>query len=87
MGVPSILTSDQCRQFTSSLWAGLTKLLGIKHVKTTTYLPQSNGMVEWTHGQLKATLRARFKMARTPTVGVAWPANRPEGGLRHFGGG
>jgi hypothetical protein len=29
-GVPTIITSDQGRQFTSSLWAGLTKLLGIK---------------------------------------------------------
>jgi hypothetical protein len=33
--VPSIFTSDQGRQFPSSLWAGLTKLLGIKHVQTT----------------------------------------------------
>jgi transposase InsO family protein len=59
-GVPSILTSDQGRQFNSSLWAGLTKLLGIKHVQTTAYRPQSNGMVERTHGQLKAALRARL---------------------------
>ncbi len=29
-GVPTIITSDQGRQFTSSLWAGLTKMLGIK---------------------------------------------------------
>ncbi len=50
-GVPTIITSDQGHQFTSSLWAGLTKLLGIKH---TAYHPQSNGMVERTHGQLKA---------------------------------
>ena len=52
--MPTIITSDQGRQFTSSLWAGLTKLLGVKHVQTTAYHPQSNGMVERTHGQLKA---------------------------------
>ncbi len=32
-GVPTIITSDQGRQFISSVWAGLTKLLGIKHVR------------------------------------------------------
>jgi transposase InsO family protein len=66
-GVPAILTSDQGRQFTSTLWAGLTKLLGIQHVQTTAYHSQSNGMVERTHGQLKASLRAR-----APILGCCW---------------
>jgi hypothetical protein len=69
-GVPSILTSDPGRQFTFTLWEGLTKLLGIKHVQTTAYLPQSNGMVERTHGQLKAALRARL-------AGSRWPEHLP----------
>jgi transposase InsO family protein len=69
-GVPFILTSDQGRQFTSSLGADLTKLLGIKHVQTTAYNRQSNGMVERTHGQLKATLRARL-------AGSRWPEHLP----------
>ena len=55
-GVPAILTSDQGRQFTSSLWAGHTKPLGIQHKQTTTYHPHSNGMVEQTHGELQAAL-------------------------------
>ena len=58
--MPSIITSDQGCQFTSALWAGLTMLLGIKHVQTTAYHPQSNGMVERAHGQLKTALRARL---------------------------
>jgi hypothetical protein len=69
-GVPTIIASDQGCQFTSSLWAGLTKLLGIKHVQTTAYHPQSNSMVERTHEQLKAALRARL-------VGLRWPEHLP----------
>jgi transposase InsO family protein len=70
LGVPSILTSDQGRQFTSFLWVGLKKLLGIKHVQTTAYHPQTNGMVERTHRQLKAALRARL-------AGLRWPEHLP----------
>ncbi len=69
-GVPTIITSDQGPQFTSSLWAGLTKLLGVKHVQTTAYHPQSNGMVERMHRQLKAALRARL-------AGSRWPEHLP----------
>ncbi len=69
-GVPDILTSDQGRQFTSTLWADLTKLLGVQHVQTMAYHPQSNGMVERPHGQHKAALRARL-------AGPQWPSYLP----------
>ncbi len=57
--MPAVLTSDQGRQFTSTLLAGLTKLLGIQHVQTTAYHPQSNGMVKRTYGQLKAAFEGQ----------------------------
>ena len=59
-GVPSDITSDRGPQFTSHLWSGLNKLLGIESFTTTAYHPQANGMVERLHRQLKASLKARL---------------------------
>ena len=58
-GVPSTLTSDRGPQFTSALWAELCRLLGIDHVQTTAFHPQSNGLLERFHRRLKDALRAR----------------------------
>jgi len=69
-GVPSTLTSDQGRQFTSAVWASMCRLLGEQHITTTAYHPQSNGMVERTHRQLKDALRARL-------AGAHWPEHLP----------
>ena len=52
-GVPTDMTSDRGRQFTSGLWKELGKL-------STAYHPQSNGLVERFHRQLKASLNARL---------------------------
>jgi transposase InsO family protein len=43
-GVP-VITSDQGSQFTSALWHSLCNILGIKHVQTTAYHLQANGLV------------------------------------------
>jgi hypothetical protein len=51
------LTTDRGTQFTSALWSSTCMSLGIKHVPTTAYHPQSNGMVERLHRQLKDALR------------------------------
>ena len=64
-GVPAIITSDRGAQFTSEIWAELCIRLGIQHSATTAYHPQSNGMVERSHRQLKDALRSRL-------AGVSW---------------
>ena len=59
-GVPLTITSDRGRQFESGLWASLMKLLGCKHLRTTSYHPIANGVIERIHRQLKASLKAHM---------------------------
>lgn len=54
---PRFLLSDQGRPFINDLMAKLCKLLRIKHLRTTSYHPQTNGNVERFHSQLKVQLR------------------------------
>ena len=60
-GVPSTLTSDRGRQFVSELWRKTAALLGTSTNSTTSYHPQSNGMVERMHRTMKATLKAKLE--------------------------
>ncbi|XP_046399330.1 uncharacterized protein LOC124165847 [Ischnura elegans] len=55
--MPLHITIDQGRQFQSSLFHGLMKRTGTNHLRTTTYHPAANGMVERFHRQLEAALR------------------------------
>lgn len=57
-GVPEEITTDRGSQFQSALWAELSVLLGCRRRRTTAYHPQSNGMVERLHRQLKSALRS-----------------------------
>jgi len=69
-GIPATITTDRGVQFTSAVWAVLCNRLGIKHVTTTSYHPQSNGLVERFHRQLKDSLRARLASSE-------WPSHLP----------
>jgi cleavage and polyadenylation specificity factor subunit 1 len=58
-GVPLQLTSDRGPQYRSQLFKEICKILGVDSVKTTSYNPRSNGIVERMQRRLKAGLRCR----------------------------
>lgn len=58
-GVPTKITTDQGRQFTSDLFKAMNQRLGVQHLRTTPYHPQANGLVERFHRTLKAALRCK----------------------------
>ena len=57
-GTPATITTDRGAQFESKLWDSLCNQFGIILNRTTSYHPQSNGMVERFHRQLKAAIMA-----------------------------
>ncbi|XP_046681358.1 uncharacterized protein LOC124368128 [Homalodisca vitripennis] len=54
--MPRTITTDQGRQFESGLFKRLTSTFGIERLRTTSYHPQPNGMVERFHRHLKAAI-------------------------------
>ena len=57
-GVPLYVFTDQGAQFESSLFAQLSSIIGFHRLRTTSYHPQSNGIIERTHRVLKVSLMA-----------------------------
>ena len=70
-GTPQDITTDQGPQFTSALWAELLSLLGVKALRTTSYHPQCNGMIERVHRVLKERLMSKSACA------ADWMSNLP----------
>ena len=57
-GVPHTITTDRGAQFESSMFSELVSVLGCTRLRTTSYHPQSNGLIERFHRTLKAALTA-----------------------------
>lgn len=52
-----MITTDQGTQFESRLFTELVKVLGSKRIRTSTYHPKANGLVERFHRVLKTAIR------------------------------
>ena len=55
--VPETVVTDNGREFVSEAFETICENLGIRHVRTTTYHPQSNGFIERIHRTVKTALR------------------------------
>ena len=55
-GIPSELTSDRGTEFLNEMIQLMTLHFGIRHIQTTAYHPQGNGLTEWTNQTIKNTL-------------------------------
>lgn len=58
-GVPLEITTDRGKQFESRLFEELCKLIGSSRIRTTSYNPKANGMVERFHRNFKDSIIAR----------------------------
>ena len=58
-GVPLHVVTDRGSQFESELFQELSKLVGFHRLRTTSYHPQANGLVERMHRSLKTSIMAR----------------------------
>ena len=56
-GVPKVIITDRGAQFDSFIFTGLLQFFDCQHHRTTSYHPQSNGLVKNAHRRLKAALR------------------------------
>jgi cleavage and polyadenylation specificity factor subunit 1 len=67
-GLPKTILSDQGRQFQSQEFKTFCDRMGIKHVVTTAYHPQTNGLIENFHRTLKTAFKCHYPIAWTKSL-------------------
>ncbi|GFX17252.1 transposon Ty3-G Gag-Pol polyprotein [Trichonephila clavipes] len=70
-GCPVYLPTNQGRQFEAALFKELTKFLCTNRIRTTSYHPQANGLVERLHRVLKSALMVHENIKWTETLPAA----------------
>ena len=58
-GVPLQVVTDRGSQFECELFNNLSSIIGFHHIRTTSYHPQANGIIERLHKTLKSATMAR----------------------------
>ena len=61
MGLPSVVTSDNGASFTAGLWKGMMDRLNVEVKYSALYRPESIGMLERQHRDLKSSLKAAIE--------------------------
>ncbi|GBL84725.1 hypothetical protein AVEN_191166-1 [Araneus ventricosus] len=69
-GLPSIITTDQGRQFESNLFSLPSKLWGFQKIRTTPHYPSSNGIFKRFHRSLKQSPRCHASTKWTESIPV-----------------
>jgi hypothetical protein len=69
-GIPEELVSDNGVQFVSHEFEQFLQSCDIKHVRTSLYYPQSNGLVERFNGSVKQAIRIAVAEGKPPDVAV-----------------
>lgn len=69
-GMPNAITTDQGRQFESKLFKELSQLTGSRHLRTTAYHPQANGLIERMHRTLKSAIKCHTSSDWTESLPI-----------------
>ena len=57
VGLPKVIRSDQGTNFTSKIFSQVSEVLGVKHICSTAYHPESQGALERFHQTLKVMMK------------------------------